>query len=248
MGGHTDMEASRACQSCHKTLAADVPLGLCPECLIKSGFDTGAEANTAANGGPGFVPPPVDVIAKLFPHLEVLELLGKGGMGAVYKARQARLNRIVALKILATGKEADPQFFDRFTREAQTLARLNHPNIVTVYDFGESEGHYYLVMEFVDGMNLRQLMRSGRIASAQALAIVPHICEALQFAHELGVVHRDVKPENILLDKRGRVKIADFGIAKILGRAPDVAITETGGTIGTPHYMAPEQMEKPATV
>ncbi len=106
----------------------------------------------------------------------------------------------------------------------------------------------FFIMEFVDGLNLRQLEQSGKLSASEALQIVPQICEALQFAHDEGIVHRDIKPENILVDKKGRVKIADFGIAKILGRQPDVSITETGGTVGTPHYMAPEQMEKPATV
>ena len=139
-------------------------------------------------------------------------------MGAVYKARQPLLNRFVALKILAPEKEKDPQFAERFMREAQALARLNHPSIVTVYDFGETQGLYYLLMEFVDGMSLRQLLQSRKLAPEEALAIVPPICEALQYAHEQGIVHRDIKPENILLDKQGRVKIADFGIAKLLGQ------------------------------
>ena len=138
-------------------------------------------------------------------------------MGVVYKARQPKLNRIVALKILAPEKVAEPKFAERFEREAQALARLNHPNIVTVYDFGEADGLYYLTMEFVDGVSLRQLLQTRKIAPEEALAIVPKICEALQFAHEQGVVHRDIKPENVLLDKQGRVKIADFGIAKIVG-------------------------------
>src|SRR5438093_9261337 len=170
-------------------------------------------------------------------------------MGLVYKARQPRLDRLVALKILAGDKEKDPHFAERFQREAQALARLNHPNIITVYDFGETAGLYYLLLEYVDGMNLRQLSRSRKIAPEEALAIVPSICEALQYAHQHGIVHRDIKPENILLDTQGRVKIADFGIAKILGvEAPNEPLTGAAQAIGTPHYMAPEQVEKPGTV
>ncbi len=138
-------------------------------------------------------------------------------MGVVYKARQPKLNRLVALKILAPEKGADPKFAERFLREAQALARLSHPNIVTVHDFGEAEGLYYLLMEYVDGMTLRQLLQGQKLAPEEALSIVPKICDALQFAHEQGVVHRDIKPENVLLDKQGRVKIADFGIAKLVG-------------------------------
>ena len=169
-------------------------------------------------------------------------------MGAVYQARQRGLDRIVALKILPPQTAGGPGFIERFNREARALARLNHPNIVAVYEFGQVNGLPFFVMEFVDGLNLRQLEQAGKLSAREALQIVPQICEALQFAHDEGIVHRDIKPENILLDKKGRVKIADFGIAKILSNEPDVAITQTGGTVGTPHYMAPEQMEKPTTV
>jgi serine/threonine protein kinase len=177
----------------------------------------------------------LEEIARQFPQLEILECLGRGGMGVVYKARQPRLNRFVALKILAREKEKDPRFAERFTREAQSLARLNHPNIVTVYDFGETNGLFYLLMEFVDGMSLRQLLETRKLAPEEALTIVPPICEALEYAHHLGIVHRDIKPENILLDKQGRVKIADYGIAKLLGADGRVeSLTGEQGVVGTP--------------
>jgi serine/threonine protein kinase len=193
-------------------------------------------------------PLPADIAAK-FPQLEIIECLGRGGMGVVYKARQPLLDRLIALKILAPEREKDPQFAERFTREAQALAKLNHPNIVTVYDFGESGGLFYLLMEYVDGVNLRQMIEGKKLASEQALAIVPRICEALQYAHEQGIVHRDIKPENVLLDKQGRVKIADFGIAKLLGVEDGrSAFTKGRQVIGTPFYMAPEQVEHPLEV
>jgi uncharacterized protein (TIGR03435 family) len=215
---------------------------------MKSGFETKA-GNEPGAGKSAFVPPSVEQMAKLFPQLEIIELLGQGGMGAVYKARQPRLNRFVALKILSPEKQNDPQFAERFEREARALAWLNHPNIVTIYDFGETQGNYYLLMEFVDGMTLRQLLQARRLASAEALAIVPQICQALQYAHEQGIIHRDIKPENILLDKKGQVKIADFGIAKLLNQAPqNISLTGAKDVVGTPHYMAPEQIEKPQTV
>jgi serine/threonine protein kinase len=243
------METKRMCPSCHKPLPPDVPLGLCPECLIKSGFATGTEPGAAGAEGAGFVPPPVELIARLFPQLEIIELIGKGGMGAVYKARQPALDRFVALKILRPGTAGDPGFAERFNREARALARLNHPNIVGVHDFGQAGGLHFLVMEFVDGANLREVEHAGQLAPEQALAIVPQICEALQFAHGEGIVHRDIKPENILLDKKGRVKITDFGIAKILGQTSErVSLTGAKDVVGTPHYMAPEQVEKPLTV
>jgi tRNA A-37 threonylcarbamoyl transferase component Bud32 len=186
-------------------------------------------------------------LAPHFPQLEILGCLGRGGMGVVYKARQKSLNRIVALKLLAPERVQDAKFEERFTREAQALAALNHPNIVTIHDFGQAGGFYFLIMEYVDGMNLRQLLRTRKLAPAEALAVVPRICEALQYAHEHGIVHRDIKPENLLLDKEGRVKIADFGIAKMLGaESSSTGVNETQSA-GTPQYMAPEQKSAPHT-
>ncbi|HXS69482.1 MAG TPA: serine/threonine-protein kinase, partial [Candidatus Polarisedimenticolia bacterium] len=233
------------CPQCGSPLPSGVLAGLCPACLFKQG----AAADTAASPeGAAFQPPSVEEIAKLFPQLEIISFIGKGGMGAVYKARQPALDRIVALKIIPPQAAVGPGFIERFNREARALAKLNHPNIIAVHEFGQVNGLPYFIMEFVDGLNLRQLEQAGKLSAREALQIVPQICEALQFAHDEGIVHRDIKPENILLDKKGRVKIADFGIAKILSGSPDAAITETGGTIGTPHYMAPEQMEKPTAV
>jgi serine/threonine protein kinase len=175
-------------------------------------------------------------VAAAFPQLEILELIGQGGLGFVFKARQPKLERLVALKILPQALAADPAFAERFTREGRALARLNHPNIVAIHDFGQAGGFFDLLMEFVDGVNLRQAMRAGRFTPAQALAVVPKICEALQFAHNEGILHRDIKPENILLDAKGRVKIADFGIAKLVGETqPKTALTGSGATLGTPH-------------
>jgi tRNA A-37 threonylcarbamoyl transferase component Bud32 len=206
---------------------------------------------------PAAQPPlPPEQIAPHFPQLEILECLGRGGMGVVYKARQKTLNRIVALKLLAPERVRDAKFAERFTREAQALAALNHPNIVTIYDFGQAGGFYYLLMEFVDGLNLRQLLRTRKFTPEEALAIVPPLCDALQFAHDRGIVHRDIKPENLLLDKDGRVKVADFGIAKMLGttngggNAGDPAAPEnaTQAAVGTPGYSAPEQKTDPQRV
>ena len=203
-------------------------------------------------------------------------MIGRGGMGAVYRARQRELDRLVALKILPRSLGDDPAFADRFTREARALAKLNHPGIVTIYDFGRTpSGLFFILMEFVDGVNLQQLLTGGRVAPREALAIVPELCDALQYAHDRGIVHRDIKPENILLDRRGRVKIADFGLAKLTGTPPTVSgsapvpgaasgvppdasgsvaaclspeLTEAGKVMGTPSYMAPEQSTHPAEV
>jgi serine/threonine protein kinase len=216
---------------------------------MKSESEIGQEPEGTAPYASGSIPPSLEELAQQFPQLEILELLGQGGMGIVYKARQPRLDRLVALKVLPPEAGRDPAFAERFAREARALAKLSHPGIVTVYDFGESDGRFYLLMEFVDGVNLRHLLREGRLKPEEALQIVPQLCEALQYAHEQGVVHRDIKPENILLDKKGHVKIADFGLAKLLGpKAADSALTGSQQVMGTPHYMAPEQLERPLAV
>ena len=207
-------------------------------------------------------------LARRFPDLELRGVLGRGGMGAVYLARQVKLDRDVALKVLPPEVGRDPAFAQRFLREARTLARLNHPHIVQVFDFGQTPalspedggedepGLFYFLMEYVDGANLRDVIAAspspgspspigGALTPAKSLEIVRQVCAALQFAHARGVVHRDVKPENILLDKTGTVKIVDFGLAK-LGRgdreeAAAGTLTGTRQAMGTPHYMAPEQ-------
>ncbi len=165
---------------------------------------------------PGTPQPPVspEELAPHFPQLEIHECLGRGGMGVIYRARQRSLNRLVALKLLAPERVRNARFAERFEREAQALARLNHSNIVTIYDFGQAGGFYFLLMEFVDGVNLRQLLRSRRLQPAEALAIVPPVCEALQYAHDQGIVHCDIKPENLLLDKGGRDSARPWGLRR----------------------------------
>jgi tRNA A-37 threonylcarbamoyl transferase component Bud32 len=243
------------CPQCDLELPADAPQGLCPECLLKAGLD-GQRASPPWSTPPGaksypvhFVPPEPAQLAEHFPQLEILELLGQGGMGAVYKARQKKLDRLVALKVLPPEWGSDPAFAERFAREARALARLSHPAIVAVHDFGEAGGLYYFIMEFVDGANLRQVLEANRLHPREALRIVPQICDALQYAHEEGIVHRDIKPENILLDRKGRVKIADFGLAKLLGRPrADFTLTGTHQVMGTLDYIAPEQRQRPLEV
>jgi tRNA A-37 threonylcarbamoyl transferase component Bud32 len=202
-------------------------------------------APTVAGGTAAILPSLApEELAPHFPQLEILECLGRGGMGVVYKARQKSLNRLVALKLLAPERADDPQFAARFVKEAHALAALNHPNIVGVHDFGQAGGFYYLLMEFVDGVNLRQLLQTKRLTPKEALSIVPPVCEALQCAHDHGIVHRDIKPENLLIDKAGTVKIADFGIAKMVtdpSDRTDLTDLKTSHGQGTPDYAAPEQ-------
>lgn len=245
------MSLSEKCEQCGTPIAAnpDGSLAPCPRCLLGLGQLQVAETmdHGSSEGSLGHSVdqiPEAGQLAGKFSDLEILDKIGQGGMGAVYRAKQISLDRTVALKILSPRLSADPTFVERFTREAQTLAKLDHANIVTVYNYGQADSMLYLVMEFVDGVNLRQAIKSGSISSKEALAIIPKICEALQFAHDEGVVHRDIKPENILLDRRGRIKIADFGLAKLTGIDAEIpSLTGTRQVLGTINYMAPEQIE-----
>ncbi len=226
------MTEQAPCPECGKPLPEGSAHNLCPACLM--GQVMASRTFSTAAGNETTAPPPtLEEIADKFPHFEVVECLGRGGMGVVYKARQKSLDRWVAIKLLAPERVHEEHFADHFEREAKTLAKMSHPNIVTVFDHGQTDGLFYIVMEYIDGLNLRDLLREAKMEPEQALAIIPPICDALEYAHDKGVVHRDIKPENILLDREGRVKIADFGIASLVGAS--------GEKSGTPPYMAPEQ-------
>ncbi len=177
------MSDSGRCPECGAELPANSPKGLCLACLLKRGLESNTVGFTAEDAPAArWKPPTLEELAGRFPELEILRLIGRGGMGAVYQARQKNLDRVVALKILPPEMGHDAAFAERFTREAQAMAQLNHPHIVTIYEFGERGGWYYFVMEYVDGLNLRGLLDSGHVAPREALAIVPQICEALQYA------------------------------------------------------------------
>lgn len=189
-------------------------------------------------------PPDVASLTTQLGAYEVLALIGRGGMGAVYRARQRSLDRLVAIKVLPLEASADELFAARFQSEARLLARLQHPNIVAVYDSGATaEGYLYLVMELVEGSDLAQMIRAGKLSAPQSLEIVARVCDALQYAHQRGIIHRDIKPSNILFSTDGVVKVADFGLAKLHDStdATANAQTLTGTVMGTPEYMAPEQ-------
>lgn len=245
------------CPECGGDLSDSSPGTPCSACLLKLGMQTwqadggtmGMQPTIAPVGVSG-VPVGIDPeVAAKFPQLEILHLVARGGMGDVYCARQTSLNRLVALKIIRPDAQASPGFADRFVREAQALAKLSHQNIVTVYDFGQADGVYYFIMEYIDGINLRQMLRAGKLGPRQALEIVPAVCDALQFAHDKGIVHRDIKPENIMVDTEGNVKIADFGLAKLLDKkTSSPMLTKANQVMGTMHYMAPEQFERPLDV
>jgi serine/threonine protein kinase len=261
--------SAQNCPQCGAPVPPHAPGELCPRCVMT--MNLGPETALTDDQKDAAPPPAPTDLAPHFPQLEIIECLGRGGMGVVYRARQPQLERFVALKILAPERIADPRFAERFQREAKALAQLSHPNIVTIHDFGQAGGFFYLLMEFVDGVSLRHLLEGERISSREAMAIVPQICDALQYAHDDRIVHRDIKPENILLDRQGRVKVADFGLAKLVGTEaltpalshpmgeggasapaegtlPSAGLTDAGKVMGTPQYMAPEQREHPTEV
>jgi len=193
--------------------------GLCPRCLLKFTEELEAPA---------------------FPGLDIVGVLGRGGMGIVYKAIDTSDGRTVALKILSPRFASSPEFVERFTREARALSQLSHPDIVSIERSGVHDGVPYLVMEYVEGASLRKEIRKGRMPIPRAIEIAARVCDAIEYAHSKGVIHRDIKPENILIGPDGRVKIADFGLAKL---STVEQLTLTQAAMGTPHYMAPEQLD-----
>ena len=240
-------ETKDACKGCGKPLGKSGFSWLCPACFFAeiSGtlLATPPEAVTSL-----LLPLPED-LHLIFPELEIRRLVGRGGMGAVYEGYQEDLERRVALKILPPESAQDLEFRERFRQEASTLAQLDHPNIVRLFDFGERQGYFYMIMEFVDGETLATRMTRESIQTEELTSLLEQLCAALAYSHGHGVVHRDIKPANILLEETGMVRVVDFGLAKAT-RHPqhDWGLTRTQVSIGTPQYMAPEQFEQNAVI
>ena len=253
------MNTMRHCPSCGSTLPADAPAGLCPVCLLKTD-----PAATWPTEGPSGGPAPTITVKPLtqgpsaepastltigpaafarvhyFGDYELLEEIARGGMGVVWKARQSSLNRTVALKMILAGKLASEAEVQRFRREAEAAANLQHPNIVAIHEVGEHEGQHYYSMDYVAGRDLGSLVReSGPLPPARAAECVKTLAEAVHFAHQRGTLHRDLKPQNVLIDAAGVPRITDFGLAKFIGR--DESLTQNGVVMGSPSYMSPEQ-------
>jgi predicted Ser/Thr protein kinase len=184
------------------------------------------------------------MVGRVFDGYRVEGVIGRGGMGVVYKATQLSLGRPVAIKVLPAEFAERPQFLERFHREVDVLSKLSHPNIVTVMERGEVDGRPYLVMEYIDGTSLRELIAKGPLPRHEALSIVRTVLGALEHAHGRGIVHRDIKPENVLIAPGGIVKVADFGLSRLLGPAELTRLTHTHLMLGTFEYMSPEQREK----
>jgi serine/threonine protein kinase len=235
----------KCCEDCCEILRGD-----CEDDLVALLREVGG----TKGGGVEFVSPSASIRQRLAPGYALLEVLGEGGMGVVWKARQEGLNRIVALKRLRSSDKYSPEALARFRREAESVARLHHPNIVQIYEVGEQEGEPFLALEYVGGGTLAQMLAAEPIATTQAAALIETLALAIHHAHQHGIVHRDLKPGNVLVDENGELKIGDFGLAKQLDRPlplPSLSkegeavgkgtCSQTGAILGTPSYMAPEQ-------
>jgi outer membrane protein assembly factor BamB/tRNA A-37 threonylcarbamoyl transferase component Bud32 len=196
--------------------------------------DTGSQAPTLAPAGPSPAPG-----VGSFGDYELLEEIARGGMGVVYKARQISLNRIVALKMILSGQLASDADVERFYREAQTAASLQHPNIVAIHEVGQQDGQHYFSMDYVEGRSLAEIVRAHPLPPAQAARYVQAIALAIHYAHQQGTLHRDLKPANVLIDQADQPRVTDFGLAKRFDR--DAGLTASGAVVGTPSYMPPEQ-------
>jgi len=243
------MPAIRKCRGCGADVPNNAPFGHCPKCLLDLGFgplpdEVKASAPTKPDGG------------RIFGDYELLEQIGRGGMGVVYKARQLKLNRPVALKMISAGEFASPMLIQRFHREAEAAANLHHPNIVPIYETGEINSQHYLSMALIEGMGLDEYIKRAagvevglpgngarsvsRMRQEDIARLLAKVARAVDYAHQHGVLHRDLKPGNILVDHKSEPHLTDFGLAKVLGRG-DSSLTVTGAIMGTPSFMAPEQ-------
>jgi len=227
--------ASTVCRNCGETIFGDEPKGLCLACVLESGLGPITDEAVAEVVDAG---PPANVLID-FGDYELLEEIGRGGQGVVYRARQKSLNRTVALKVIGLGQWATQAHLKRFRREAESAANLDHPCIVPIYDVGEREGSCYFSMKFIDGGQLDEVAKRTTLSFRNAAELIAKLARTVHYAHEHGILHRDIKPGNILLDAKGEPHLSDFGLARLLDAQSSV--TRTIDVLGTPSYMAPEQ-------
>jgi len=228
--------AVRVCPQCGAALTAGAPESLCAACLFDAALG-GEDAAQAAASSSATAPGAGQ--GRLFGDYELLEEIARGGMGVVWRARQVSLKRVVALKMLLAGSFASRDFVQRFYREAAAVARLDHPNVVPVYDVGQHDGQHYFTMRLIEGPTLAKRLRGKPFPSRAAAELIAKVARAVHYAHQHGVLHRDLKPANILLDASGEPFVTDFGLAKLT--EVDQALTRPEGIVGSPSYMAPEQ-------
>ena len=227
--------ASRICENCGDTIFEDAPKGLCPACVLETGLGPLADEPVAGGGDSG---PPVSMLTD-FGDYELLQEIGRGGQGVVYRARQKSLNRKVALKVIGLGQWATKAHLKRFRLEAEAAASLNHPCIVPIYEVGERDGSCYFSMELVDGGELDEVVRREPLPIRRAVELIAKLARTIDYAHQHGVLHRDIKPGNVLLDRNGEPHLTDFGLARLV--ETESTVTRTMEVLGTPSYMAPEQ-------
>src|SRR6476659_3936319 len=243
----------RVCRKCGTEILADAPEGLCTACLFETGLNLLASASVAADDDSGpaedvsnattapqikKAPRPAETLAN-FGDYELLDEIGRGGQGVVYRARQKSLNRTVALKVIGLGHWATEAHLKRFRREAEAAASLEHSGIVPIYEVGEHDGSCYFSMKFVEGGQLDQLVKREPMPIRRAVELIAKVARTVHFAHEHSILHRDIKPGNILFDRKGEPHLTDFGLARLI--ETESTVTRTLEVLGTPSYMAPEQ-------
>src|SRR5882724_4834534 len=232
------MVATRTCSKCGSEFSGSALQGLCPSCVGRLAFVSELEASAGAVK----VSHPSGTKLRYFGDYELLEEIARGGMGVVYKARQLSLNRIVAVKMILSGKLASTADVARFRAEAEAAANLRHPNIVAIHEVGEQDGHHYFSMDYVEGKSLGQFTDGGRGEKRDFRKLagwLKTIAEAIHYAHQQGTLHRDLKPSNVLLDRFEQPHVTDFGLAKMVKHDSD--LTLSGQVLGTPNFMSPEQ-------
>src|SRR5438093_7898249 len=253
----------RVCRKCGAKIFCDAPKGLCIACVLEKGLGVEAETLVATVVDPGLAEqlacdeatgaPPVKIAAhagELLGELgdyELLEVVGRGGQGVVFRARQKSLNRIVALKVIGLGQWATKAHLKRFRLEAEAAASLDHPCIVPIYEVGERDGQCYFSMKFIEGGQLDEVVKQTPISIRRAVELIAKVARTVNYAHEHGILHRDIKPGTILLDAKGEPQLTDFGLARLV--ESESTVTRTLEVLGTPSYMAPEQAacNNPAT-
>src|SRR5437588_2691606 len=251
----TMIRVIRICRKCGANIFSDAPEALCPRCVLKSALGNFADAAVAGGVDPGRSDTPsaadengapdnkksvsaAELLGELGDY-ELLEEIGRGGQGVVFRARQKSLNRIVALKVISLGQWASNAHLKRFRLEAEAAARLEHPGIVPIHEVGERDGSCYFSMKFVEGGQLDEVARREPIPIRRAVELILKVARTVHYAHEHGILHRDIKPGNILLDAKGEPHLTDFGLARLL--ETESSVTQTLDVMGTPSYMAPEQ-------
>src|SRR6058998_2076107 len=241
----TMIRVIRICRNCGAKIFSDAPEGLCTGCVLEAAIGVSPDA-VAGGGDPGHADNPafkktaraVELLGELGDY-ELLEELGRGGQGVVFRARQKSLNRTVALKVISLGQWASKAHLKRFRREAEAAASLEHPGIVPIHEVGERDGCCYFSMKFVEGGQLDEVVKREPIPIRRAVELIAKVARTVHYAHDHGILHRDIKPGNILLDAKGEPHLTDFGLARLLETKSTV--THTMDVLGTPSYMAPEQ-------